>query len=157
MLLPNYIRYLKKIKKVSRRNKRIRFLAPVSMEDIVSVLNAYDIGLFLLPPQSFNYYLSLPNKLFEFIQGRLCIAIWPSKEMARVVKKYGCGVISDDFTVSSMARELNSLSGRQVYSYKQKSHEAAKVLTAEANRDVFIRIIERLFAEKIDGADMKRR
>jgi hypothetical protein len=33
----------------------------------------------------------------EFIQARLAVAVDPSPEMARLVQRYGCGVVAPDF------------------------------------------------------------
>ena len=57
------------------------------MHEIVDTIAEYDIGLFILSPINFNYYHALPNKLFEFIQARLAIAVSPSPEMARIVHR----------------------------------------------------------------------
>ena len=56
--------------------------------------SAYDIGVFLVPPTTFNLRHTLPNKFFEFIQARLAVAVGPSPEMARIVEQNGCGVVA---------------------------------------------------------------
>ena len=114
------------------------------MPQIPYIINKYDIGLFLLPPESFSYRMALPNKLFEFIQGRLAIAIWPSPEMARIVNEYKCGIVSEDFTIESIANRLNSLSAKDIMKFKQNSHKAAAFLCAEKNREAFLSIVNKL-------------
>ena len=88
--------------------------------------------------------MALPNKLFEFIQGRLAIAIWPSPEMARIVHEYKCGIVSEDFTIESIANRLNSLSVQDIMKFKQNSHTAADFLCAEKNREEFLSIVKKL-------------
>lgn len=144
MLVPNNPRYFQKLKKMAQRNKRIHFRDPVPMQHIAKEINDYDIGLFLLWPGAFNYRMALPNKLFEFIQARLAVAIWPSPEMARLVKEYNCGVVSEDFSLKSMASILNNLTHRDIWKYKQKAHGAAKVLNAESNQRNFLNIVKNL-------------
>ena len=68
---------------------RVRLLEPIKMHELVPKLNEYDVGLYVLPPTSFNHLHALPNKIFEFVQARLAIAIGPSPEMARIVEEYG--------------------------------------------------------------------
>ena len=140
--------YLQKLQELSRSCGRIQWRDPVSMPQIVATLNAYDIGLYLMPPTSFNQKMSLPNKLFEFIQARLAVAIWPSPEMARVVREHDSGVVADDFTVAAMAEKLNSLSPEDIMNYKQNAHRAASVCCAESNRKVLLEIVDRLLAER---------
>lgn len=87
-------------------------LEPVPMHRIVSFASTYDIGVFLLPPTNFNYRNALPNKLFEFIQARLAVAIGPSPQMAAVVREWNCGIVSDDFTPASLGENLQRLDDR---------------------------------------------
>ena len=112
------------------------------MQGLVRMANHYDIGLFLLPPVNFNWRFTLPNKLFEFIQGRLAIAIGPSPEMARVVRKYGLGVVADDFAPETLAAALNALDGSAIGAFKRASHAAADELCAESNAELMLRVVE---------------
>ena len=136
--------YYQEILNLAKNNPRIFIREPVTMPEIANVLNNYDIGLYMLWPSSFNTYMALPNKLFEFIQGRLAVAIWPSPEMAKVVNEYNCGIVSEDFTVESMARKLNALSTDDIVAYKMNSHKAAGYLCAEKNKDMLLNIVEKL-------------
>ena len=144
MINKNPPRYFKRLYGLSQNNPRIKFLNTVPMSDIAKTINKFDIGLFLLSPSSFSYLMALPNKLFEFIQGRLGVAIWPSPEMARIVKDYDCGIVSDDFTIQSMANKLNALSVEDIMKFKQNSHKAADCLCAEKNREKFLSIVKKL-------------
>ena len=135
MLVPTFPGYLEKLKAKSITDRRIRFIPPVSMEELVPFSNAYDIGLYLLPPSSFNNFHALPNKFFEFIQARLAIAIGPSPEMARIVREFDCGIVADDFAPATLARALNSLTAADVDRMKAGSEKAACVYTAENNAE----------------------
>ena len=96
------------------------------MLDIIHTINEYDIGLYLLNPSGFNNEMALPNKLFEFIHARLAVAIWPSPEMARVVKEYDLGVVSDEFSIPSMAKHLNALGVENITHFKIYSYTACQ-------------------------------
>jgi len=144
MLIKNSPRYFRKLFDIGKMHPRISFLDPVPMLDIPKRTNGYDIGLFLLSPISFSYRMALPNKLFEYIQARLAIAIWPSPEMAKIVNEYNCGIISKDFTIESMAKKLNSLSTDDIVKYKMNSHNAAGHLCAEKNEEMLLNIIDNL-------------
>lgn len=123
--------YFDELVSLSKKYTNIRILPPVDFDHIVPYLNQYDIGLFLLPPFNFNYLHALPNKLFEFIQARLCIAVGPSPEMAAIVEKYNLGVVSKDFSVSSLEAELRKLDSNSIRKYKEASHLASAQLNAE--------------------------
>jgi hypothetical protein len=96
-------------------------------------LNKYDIGLFILETTTFNYKFALPNKLFEFIQARLAIAIAPSPEMKEIVKKYDLGIVADNFTPTGMADKIKELSREKIMYFKNQSHLHSKELSAENN------------------------
>ncbi len=107
---------------------RVCFRPPVPFGDIITESNAYDVGLYLLPPTGFNTRHALPNKFFEFIQSRLLVAIGPSPDMAAWVRAYDLGVVADDFTPAAMARVLAPLTADDVRRHKEKAHRAAHVL-----------------------------
>jgi hypothetical protein len=144
MLMNNNPGILKKIKSLAKGNPRISFRDPVPMTMISRTINKYDIGLFLLWPGTFSFKNALPNKLFEFIQGRLAIAIWPSPEMARIVRDYGLGVVSDDFSLETAAEQLNSLTPEAIWSFKMNSHKAAPIFCAEQSKDKLLGMIRGL-------------
>jgi hypothetical protein len=122
----------------------IRILPPIPMREIVPYLNSYDIGLFLLSPKAYNYRMALPNKLFEYIQARLGIAIWPSPEMATIVHKYNIGVVADDFSVASAAKSLNQLSVQDIMGFKYRSHGTASILSSDMNKKRLLSIVHQL-------------
>lgn len=126
-------RYMKRIQRVADRYPRVQFVDPVPMLDIARTINEYDIGLFMLSPAAFSYRMALPNKIFEFIQARLAVAIWPSPEMKRLVEEEGVGVVADDFSVASMARILNAISQQDVRCFKAKTAAAARKYNASKN------------------------
>jgi hypothetical protein len=133
VLVEHEPRYLRRLHRIAAPDTRIRFLDPVPMRDIVRFANAYDVGVFLLPPTNFNYRNALPNKLFEFVQARLAVAVGPSPEMARVIEEWECGIVADDFAPASLASQLLELDAANIMRLKARSHAAAAVLNAEAN------------------------
>jgi hypothetical protein len=144
MLVPTDARYLDRLRLIAGKNPRVRLVPPVPMRDLPRYLNQYDLGLYLLPPKNLNDQLALPNKFFEFVQGRLAIAIGPSPEMARLTRQYDLGVVADDFTPRSLAKKLNQLDPKRIDYYKQRSNQAAKELCFERNSEVLVNMINRL-------------
>ncbi len=144
MLVPSNKRYLRKIKRLAAHDRRIGFVEPVPMAEIPVSINAYDVGLFLLPPTNFNYRHALPNKFFEFVQARLAVAIGPSPEMARLARQYGFGIVAESFDPRALARELNRLSADDISDLKAAAHHAAGALSGDVNRDLLCHTVERL-------------
>ena len=123
--------YLDYLKKLCEDKKNVRIISPVDASDIVAYTNTYDIGLFVLPASLLSHAHALPNKIFEYVQARLMVAVSPNPEMKTFVEKYNVGMVASDYTPKAMANLLNSLSAEQITQYKMNSHSAAKELSAE--------------------------
>jgi hypothetical protein len=132
------------LKAYCQSETRIRIKDPVAFDTINTTLASYDIGLFYNEPKTFNLRHCLPNKLFEFIQARLVVAIGPSPDMAAIVRQYQCGVVADKFSAESMAKAIMSLTTNQIDELKQKSHFAAEELCFERERFKLVDIINSL-------------
>jgi hypothetical protein len=135
--------YNARLDAMARSRPRVRFLAPVPMPTLPEFLNQFDLGVYLCEPVNFNSWLALPNKFFEFIQGRLGVAIGPSPEMARIVRATGCGVVAPDFQPASLAVCLNRLDEPAINAFKARSHAAAAALSATANEQLLLDLVER--------------
>ena len=136
--------YYESLKLLAEKKHRVRFLLPIPTDEIANFINKYDIGLYILVPSSFNNFHALPNKLFEFIQARLAIAISPSPEMAAIVQKYDLGVVSEDFTAEKLANKIKNISIEKLNQYKQNSHQVAFELSSEKNKELMLSTIEKL-------------
>lgn len=139
--------YVEDLKKEVANNPKVQIIDPVESAAVVSRIKAYDIGIFLLEPVNFNYTFALPNKLFEFIQARLAIAIGPSPEMAKIVKKYNCGVVSEDFTPASLADAIRKLTPEDIDRMKKNTAQAASDLSAEKNAEKLKALCQRMSPE----------
>ncbi len=129
--------YYESIKKLVSETPNVKLIPAVKFDQIVPFTNQYDIGLFLLPPTNYNYSVALPNKLFEFIQARLCVAIGPSPEMMNYVNTYDLGVVSKDFTAGSMATAIRCIGVSTIQTFKHNSDRSAKKLSAETFNKLF--------------------
>jgi hypothetical protein len=128
------IEYLESLKRTVNEYKlNVLFLEPVKTELIASTINKFDIGIFILEPVGFNELYALPNKFFEYIQSRLCLAISPNPEMAKIISESKLGVLSDDFTPIKMAKVIANLNRDDIYYYKMNSHDNAFKYSADNN------------------------
>jgi hypothetical protein len=143
LLAPN-MEYYDRLVDSNPIKDRIRFRAPVPTMSLSKTLNEYDVGVYCLPPETLNTRMALPNKLFEFVQGRIAVAIGPSPEMASYVEKYGLGVVAEDFTAEAMARALSGLGAADIDRYKANAHAHALELSAEPQMEKLFCIAESL-------------
>ncbi|WP_407360799.1 glycosyltransferase family 1 protein [Microbacterium sp. LBN7] len=111
---------------------RITVHEPVAQAELIDVLHGYDVGIHVLPPTSENNALALPNKFFDFVQARLGIIVGPSIEMAGIVEERGLGIVTADFTESSILAAVDGLTPERVDGFKAAVQEHAAALSAEA-------------------------
>lgn len=123
--------YLRQVQQQAARTSNVRVLPAVPLDQVVSTLNGYDLGLSVLYPSSFNIKHALPNKFFDFIQARLGLVVGPSPEMAAIVSRHGIGAVSPGFDVDALRATLLDLTPEQVDRWKQATHACAPALSAE--------------------------
>lgn len=133
MLMPNDLKYYKKLRLQAETSANITFREPVPMADIVKTVSAYDMGVFFLPDNTFNHRYTLPNKFFEYIQARLALAISPLPDMSSLLRQYDLGVVSRDFTPQSFADAIASLDSGDIARFKHNADAAARTLCWEHN------------------------
>ncbi|MEO6884097.1 MAG: hypothetical protein ABI199_08745 [Bacteroidia bacterium] len=148
MLMETDLNYYKELKTLAATYKNIYFVPTVSTNNIANEINKYDIGCFVLQPNNFNYLNALPNKLFEFIQARLALAISPSPEMAAIVKQYDLGVVAKEFTAESMAEELKKISVEKIMYYKNQCHKYAQELSSEEDEKIISETVNELLIKQ---------
>ncbi len=144
MLVESHPSYMRHLRELASGDPRIRFREPVPMDQIASAINAYDIGVFLLPPVNFNYEMALPNKFFEFVQARLAVAIGPSPEMARIARAHGFGIVADTFDPRDLAARISALTPAEIEGLKRKADAAAREFNATRTGEIFIAQVDRL-------------
>lgn len=144
MLMPNVPQYYQSLQEMASQKSNISFIEPVPFRQIVPTLNQFDIGIYILPPASFNNAIALPNKFFEFIQAKLCIAIGPSPEMKRLCEKFELGVVAEAFNAESLAQKISRIDADQLLDYKRNAEKAAQTLSAEHFGAVFLSAIQDL-------------
>lgn len=139
-------KYLSELKSLAKNLNNVRFNKPVAFDQIVPMLYNYDIGLFILDPLVESYKYALPNKLFEFIQARLVVAISPNPSMKSLVEKYDVGIVANDYTSKSMAQKLNNVSLEKLNHYKANADKAAKELNDDHGIETIRKIVTSLIS-----------
>jgi hypothetical protein len=128
---------------LARSDNRITIHPPISYDQIIEKLSQFDIGVIYYEPTNFNLKHCMPNKLFEYLQARLAVAIGPSPDMAAFLSEHRCGVISNSFSVENLADVLNSLNPQQISKLKLQSAKAAKLACLENEMKRFDKILKR--------------
>jgi hypothetical protein len=138
-----YIKYLKELSN-KIENIDIKFLNPIPNNELISNLSAYDIGLSYIYPSNVNYLYCLPNKLFEYIQARLSILSSPNPEMAKIVKEYDIGLVTENYSPESLAKSLKLFNKENITKFKENTDKAAKILNYNNEAKKLINIVDQL-------------
>lgn len=136
--------YLKKIMSLASISNNIFIHKPVQMNLLSNCISQYDMGVYLLMDNNFNNQYALPNKFFEFIQGRLAVIIGPSPEMASYVNEYSLGVVCPNFHPKNVAAAISELTPEKIMEYKNNSNSAAIILSFEENKKILNQIVQDL-------------
>ncbi len=123
-------RYLDSLRTLIGDESRITLHPPVRPAELADTLNAYDVGVFSLPPLTPNHRLMLPNKIFDYVQARLGVVFNSAPETDRLITEHELGAIATDASAAAMRDVLASLTEQRVREFKQNAHTAAKVLSS---------------------------
>ncbi|MFN2492465.1 MAG: glycosyltransferase family 4 protein [Pyrinomonadaceae bacterium] len=126
---------------------RIVFHKSVLPEDVARQISAFDVGFCFIPPTSYSWLFSLPNKFFECIAAHLPVCIGPSPSMAEIVRSYQLGCIAPTFEPRDIAATLNQLNTEQLVSMRSGAREAAREINAEVEMGKVIEIYKELLSE----------
>lgn len=123
--------YVEQMRQRYTDHARVTVHDAVPTSELVPTLNAFDVGIHILPPVSFNHRYAMPNKLFDFVQARLGVLTGPSPEMAALVREHSMGFVTSDFSPDAVARQIDALTPEAVQTAKEHSDAAAQFLCAE--------------------------
>lgn len=126
----SYEYYAKLIQRASNASNII-FKTAVLFADIIPVINKYDIGLLFIPASNRNLQFMLPNKFFEYIQGRLVIASGIYPDVDKIMKQYSLGVQAPSYEPEVLAKTIKSIDHQLIMQYKSNVDKAAKDLNFE--------------------------
>ena len=126
---------------IEPQKERIRIVPPVPMRALARSINPFDVEVMFFPPVTENLMWTLPNKLFEAIQGRLALVTGPTLLMQQAVEEYGNGVVTEGWTPRALADAINSLDAESVTRMKLASDVAAETANAEREKYTFFRSI----------------
>lgn len=148
-LTPNHPDYLDDLRRQAEESGRARLRDAVPYDELITTLNDYDVGVFVLPPVNFSYAHALPNKFFDFVQARLGVIVGPSPELAPAVDRYGLGRVTTGWGAEALAATIDALTPEDVREFKVNAARAAHELSAEEAVGPWLRAVQRLVAGDI--------
>lgn len=136
--------YWQRLSALITRSPRTTLHPPVAPHELPDVLNAFDLGVFALPPHTPNHRLMLPNKLFDFVQARIGLVFSSAIETDRLIRRHGLGVVANGYSADDLVVALSGLTQADVVRFKAAADAAAPALSSEADVAVEDAILARL-------------
>lgn len=140
--------HLQQIKARAAATPRVTVHDPVPPETLPSVLNQYDLGVFLYPLKTLSHLYHLPNKFFDFVQARLGLVFSPAPEIDAHIGQYQLGIITADTTADALVDALRDITAEEVSGFKAAADRSARALSSEPDRAVQHALVARLLADK---------
>jgi hypothetical protein len=146
-LTPNNADYVAELTSLARDlGDRVRVEPAVPHDELLHLINSFDVGIHVLPPTVTNNALALPNKFFDFVQARVGVIVGPTPGMAGLVTELGFGAVTDGFEEADIRRVVDTLSTDRVSAWKEAADAAARDLSAEQQLPVWVDAIAALKA-----------
>ncbi len=135
---------LRRLAKKLKVKDRVRFLGWVSPEDLWKLSPRATIGLNLLQNKGLNYYYSLANKAFDYIQAGIPSLNMDFPEYRQIQEAFEPFLLIDDLDPVQLAEKINFLLHDQE-AYQQISTnclKAASTLHWEKEEDLLLEIYQ---------------
>jgi len=140
--------HLAELKTLAAGSPRVTVHDPVPPATLPTVLNQYDIGVFLYPLRTRSHLYHLPNKFFDFAQARLAMVFSPAPEIDAYIAKYELGLITRDTTADGLVDALKDLTADDVSGFKRAADRSARDLSSEPDRATQDALVARLLADR---------
>lgn len=103
-------------------SEKVKFYGRVSLENLKEFTLKADLGISLEQGDNLNYYYSLPNKIFDYIQAEVPILASDLPEISRIINENEIGITIDDFSQENISKIVNSIFLNENLIYKWKSN-----------------------------------
>lgn len=135
--------YKKKVMEIVESYKlveRVHFIDPVPYNILSSYASSADIGIIPLNINVKNNYVSLPNRLFDYVSARLPICSAPIPSIKNIIDKYEIGVVFEEYTAESISNAIKKM----ILNKNKRDiqlEKAAKELDWRKNENKFIEFL----------------
>ena len=126
---------------------KVKFLGYLLPEELRKITPQATIGINLLKNDSLNYYYSLANKTFDFVQAEVPAIHMNFPEYQNLMKEKEVGILIDDLKKESIIEAVNVLlQDASLYKkLKENCREAREIWTWEREEKKLLDFYERVF------------
>lgn len=136
-------------KKLKLENK-VKFLGFVLPNDLKAITQLSDIGLNLLKNKGLNYYYSLANKCFDYIQAEKPALHRNFPEYKAINEAFEIGILLEDLKTETIVAALKKLIDNDIFYNRLKANceKAKTVYTWEKEGEKLVAFYNDIFVDK---------
>lgn len=140
------IKDLEKLVVDNKLNNKVFLTGRLTFEQMMSYTKKASIGLSLDRPTNENYRISLPNKIFEYINTATPIVCTPLPEIKNIVEKYNVGCFINEPTKENISKTINSILNNDelLQCWSNNSLLAQKELSWENEEKIIFNILKQI-------------
>ena len=114
---------------------RLVLADPVPSRDVVVAARGADVGLWTLPRLSRNFYLALPNKIFEYLAAGLPLLVAAFPEASHIATGLNVGLAFDPYDPASIAVGMNRFADDPTFLDERRAAVPAALSALDAGRE----------------------
>lgn len=103
-------------------SSKVKFLDPVSPDELLNVTATADIGITFLEDCCLNHKYALPNKLFEYLSAGIPVIASDLPEIRQIIERFDVGCVVPSGDVKALGAALNTAIQNPEYLYKWASN-----------------------------------
>jgi glycosyltransferase involved in cell wall biosynthesis len=92
--------------------QRVHFLEPVPYSDLTDLCAGADFGIIIRDPAIMNNYVSLPNRVFDYVASGLPFCAPQIPDIAEIINTYQLGLAVADLTADGWESALHEMGNR---------------------------------------------
>lgn len=124
----------------------VKFIGKLLPENLRKITQMADVGISIEENNGLSYYLSMPNKISDYIQARIPVVVSDFPEMRKAVDVYGAGEKIRNY--AELAEKVNLVLQNGKQSYEQSLNLAAANYCWESEEPKIIQLFQTVRAHQ---------
>ena len=135
------------VKEMAKKYTNIYFHPAVTPEVLLEYTSSADFGISTIEDSCLSYRYCLPNKMFEYMMAELPLIVSNLPEMAKVVQKYGVGVVAKENSAKGLQEAIQEAVGLDKEHLLKNIEETKKIYNWQEQERVLLEVYRSLDVE----------